>query len=105
PVAGGEARPMDLGAETDMYIPRVNWLPDSKHLAIQRLNRTQTILDLLLADTTTGKSITLLSDKDAYWINVSDDLRFVKDGKRFLWSSERAGYRHLSLHASSVQQP
>ena len=105
PVAGGEARPMDLGVETDKYIPRVNWLPDSKHLAIQRLNRTQTILDLLLADTTTGKSTILLSDKDAYWINVSDDLRFLRDGKRFLWSSERSGYRHLYLYDFSVKQP
>jgi dipeptidyl-peptidase-4 len=39
---GGEPRRMDTGAETDIYIPRVNWLTDSKHLAIQRLNRTQT---------------------------------------------------------------
>jgi dipeptidyl-peptidase 4 len=105
PVAGGEARPMDLGMETDMYIPRVNWLPDSKHLAIQRLNRAQTILDVLLSDTTTGKSATILSDKDAYWINVSDDLCFLKDGKRFLWSSERSGYRHLYLYDFSRKQP
>jgi dipeptidyl-peptidase 4 len=105
PVLGGEARPMDLGVETDIYIPRVNWLPDSKHLAIQRLNRTQTILDVLLSDATTRKSATLLSDKDAYWINVTDDLRFLKDGKRFLWSSERSGYRHLYLYYFSGTQP
>ncbi len=104
-VPGGEARPMDLGVETDTYIPRVNWLPDSKHLAIQRLNRAQTILDMLLSDTTTGESATLLSEKDAYWINVSDDLRFLKDGKRFLWSSERSGYRHLYLYDFSRKQP
>src|SRR5713101_6848090 len=47
---GGEPRAMDTGAETDIYIPRVNWLTDSKHVAIQRLNRTQTTLDLLIAD-------------------------------------------------------
>jgi dipeptidyl-peptidase-4 len=96
---------MDLGVETDTYVPRVNWLPDSKHLAIQRLNRAQTILDMLLCDTTTGKSVPFLSDKDAYWINVSDDLRFLKDGKRFLWSSERSGYRHLYLYDFSGKQP
>jgi dipeptidyl-peptidase-4 len=97
-VGGGEPRVMDIGAETDMYIPRVNWLPDSHHLAIQRLNREQTVLDLLLADATTGKSSTLLTEKDQYWINITDDLRFFKDGKRFLWSSERSGYRHLYLY-------
>ncbi len=39
-----------------------------------------------------------LTEKDPYWINVSDDLFFLKDGKRFLWSSERSGYRHLYLY-------
>ncbi len=105
PLGGGEARAMDLGTETDVYIARVNWLPDSKHLAIQRLNRTQTILDVLLTDTVTGKSTTILSDKDDYWINVSDDLHSLKDGKRFLWSSERSGYRHLYLYDFSGKPP
>src|SRR3981189_993834 len=82
-LSGGEPRAMDIGTETDIYIPRVNWLTDSKHLAIQRLNRTQTALDLLIADGTTGKTRTALSENDANWINLSDDLYFLKDGKRF----------------------
>ena len=98
PVNGGEPRLMDTGENTDIYIPRVSWLTDSKHLAIQRLNREQTVLDLLIADTATGQSQPLLTEKDQYWINVNDDLRFLKDGKRFLWSSERSGYRHLYLY-------
>jgi len=95
---GGEPRAMDAGAETDIYIPRVNWLTDSKHLAIQRLNRTQTTLELLIADASTGKTRAALSENDPNWINVSDDLYFLKDGKRFVWSSERSGYRHLYLY-------
>jgi dipeptidyl-peptidase 4 len=97
-VSGGEPRVMDVGTETDSYIPRVNWVPDSKRLAIQRLNRTQTTLDLLIADTGTGKTRTAVTETDANWINVSDDLYFLKDGRRFLWSSERSGYRHLYLY-------
>jgi len=73
-------------------------LPDSKRLTIQRLNREQNNLDLLLADASSGKTTTILTEKDPYWINVSDDLRFLKDSKRFLWSSERTGYRHLYLY-------
>jgi len=98
PVNGREARLMDTGAETDIYIPRVNWLPDAKHVAIQRLNRAQTTLDLLVADADTGKSRVALSETDPYWINVNDELRFLNDGKRFLWASERTGYRHLYLY-------
>src|SRR5882672_2550178 len=96
--AGGKARLMDTGAETNQYIPRVQWMPDSKRVAIERMNRKQTQIELLIADAGSGKSTTVLADQDNYWINVSDDLYFFKDGKRFLWSSERSGYRHLYLY-------
>jgi dipeptidyl-peptidase 4 len=97
-VNGGKAAMMDTGSETNQYIPRVAWLRDSKRVAIERLNRPQTQLDLLIAGAETGKSSVVLTEKDLYWINVSDDLYFLKDGKRFLWSSERSGYRHLYLY-------
>jgi len=97
-VNSAKSRLMDTGAEDDQYIPRVDWLRDSKRVVIQRLNRAQSQLDLLLADAGNGKSNVLMSEKDPYWINVSDDLYFLKDGKRFLWSSERSGYRHLYLY-------
>jgi dipeptidyl-peptidase 4 len=97
-VGGGQPRSMDTGSNTDTYIPRVGWLVDSKHVAIERLNRAQTVIDLLIADTASGKTRTVLTDKDLYWINVSNDLTFLRDGRRFLWSSERSGYRHIYLY-------
>jgi dipeptidyl-peptidase 4 len=103
-LSGGEPRVMDTGSETNIYLPRVNWLPDSHHLAIQRLNRDQNVLDLLLADAASGKTSTLLTEKDPYWINVNDDLHFLKDGKRFLWASERTGYRHLYVYGIEGKQ-
>jgi dipeptidyl-peptidase-4 len=98
PIRGGAPRAMDTGSDSDIYIPRVDWLVDCKHLAIQRLNREQTVLDLLIADIGSGKTRAAITVKDQYWINVGDDLRFLKDGKRFLWSDERSGYRHLYLY-------
>jgi dipeptidyl-peptidase 4 len=98
PIAGGGVRAMDTGENTDIYVARVNWLTDSKHLAIQRLNRQQTALDLLIADVTNGQTRTALNETDPYWININNDLHFLKDGRRFLWSSERSGYRHLYLY-------
>jgi dipeptidyl-peptidase-4 len=95
---GGEPQLMDTGENSDIYLARVDWLRDAKHLAIQRLNRAQTEIDLLIADAATGKSRVALHEKDLYWINVSDDLYFLHDGKRFIWSSERSGYRHLYLY-------
>jgi dipeptidyl-peptidase 4 len=102
--AGGETKWMDTGAETDNYIPRVNWLPDSRRIAIQRLNRAQTRLELLLSSAATGASETILAQSDKYWINVADDLYFFKDSKRFLWSSEQTGFRHLYLYDLSGKQ-
>lgn len=104
PVAGGAPRRMDTGAETNNYLARVNWLPDSRRLAIQRLNREQNVLDLLLADASTGTSSVLFTEKDQYWINLSDDLHFFKNSPRVLWSSERSGYRHLYLYDLSGKQ-
>ncbi len=91
PVTGGETKWMDTGTNTDVYLARVNWLPDSKRVAIQRLNRGQNQLDLLFCDAATGASTTALTETDKYWINISDDLYFFSDSKRFLWSSERSG--------------
>jgi dipeptidyl-peptidase 4 len=105
PLDGGRpAQAMDTGTQTDIYIARVNWLTDSKHVAIQRLNRAQTTLDLLIADAASGKSRVALSESDQYWINVSNDLHFLKDGKRFVWTSERSGYRHIYLFDLDGQQ-
>jgi dipeptidyl-peptidase-4 len=101
---GGETKWMDTGANTDVYLARVNWLPDSKSVAIQRLNRAQNQLDLLFADASTGASKTVLTETDKYWINVSDDLYFFSDNKKFLWSSERTGFRHFYLYENSGKQ-
>lgn len=97
-IAGGETKWMDTGADKDIYLPRVDWLRDSRRLAIQRLNRAQNKLDLLFCDTATGASTQVLSETDKYWVNVSDDLYFFSDQKRFLWSSERSGFRHYYIY-------
>ena len=55
-VAGGETKWMDTGADTDVYLPRVVWLRDSRRVAIERLNRAQNRLDLLFCDAATGAS-------------------------------------------------
>ena len=104
PVTGGETKWMDTGTNTDVYLARVDWLPDSKQVAIQRLNRAQNQLDLLFCDVASGASTTALTETDKYWINIGDDLYFFSDNKRFLWSSERTGYRHLYLYDSSGKQ-
>jgi dipeptidyl-peptidase 4 len=93
-----ETRWMDTGSDTNVYLPRVNWLPDSRRVAIERLNRAQNRLDLLFCDVATGASQTIATQMDKYWVNLSDDLYFFSDDKRFLWSSEQSGFRHYYLY-------
>jgi dipeptidyl-peptidase-4 len=87
--------------DDQVYLARVAWTPDSRQVAIQRLTRSQKRLDLLMADAASGKSSILLTEQDPYWINMSDDLQFLKGNDRFIWSSERSGYRHLYLYSRS----
>jgi dipeptidyl-peptidase 4 len=90
---------MDLGKETDIYIPRMKFTNDPKKLSIQRLNRLQNKLDFILADIKTGESNIIITETDSCWVDVeTDNLFFLKDGKRFIWSSERDGYLHLYLY-------
>ena len=100
PAAGGETRWLDLGETRDNLLARLAWLPDSHAVAVEKLNRIQNRLDLLVADITTGSARIVLHEEDPYWINVNDDLRFLKDGKRFLWGSERDGFHHLYLYST-----
>ena len=88
---------LDTG-DADSYLVRAGWTPAGE-VWVQRLNRDQTILDLLAADPESGASRVLVSDEDPTWINIRDDLRFLSDG-RFLWTSERDGWRHLYLYAA-----
>ena len=104
PAEGGDTKWMDTGADTNVYLPRVVWLPDSSRVAIERLNRAQNQLDLLFSNAATGSSQAILTDTDKYWINLGDDLYFFSDNKRFLWTSERTGFRHYYLYDISGKQ-
>ena len=89
---------IDLGAETDIYLPRVAWTAGNDLLAVQRLNRDQTHLELLLCDVKTASARRVLEERDQKWINIGDDWHFLSGGDRFLWGSERDGHRHLYLY-------
>jgi dipeptidyl-peptidase-4 len=96
PLSGGEPVWMDLGDNADIYLARVTWMPDGS-LVMQRLSRDQKRLDLLSFDPQTGQGQPLLREENDNWINLHDLFRPLKDG-RFIWASERTGYRHLYLY-------
>ncbi|HZW38440.1 MAG TPA: S9 family peptidase [Ignavibacteriaceae bacterium] len=88
---------MDIGTEEDIYIPRISYTNNSNTLAIERLNRLQNKMEILFADTKTGKSKVIYTEEDKAWIEVSDDYYFLKNKDQFIWTSEKDGYNHLYL--------
>ena len=94
---GREARPGS--STTDFYLPRVKWTKDSDLLSYQWQSRDQKTLELRTVRWPEMTQRTLLTETSPTWINLNDDLNFLKDGKRFLWASERDGYKHLYLYS------
>ena len=77
------------------YIAKLEWAANSDEIMVQHLNRHQNTLEVRLGNITTGKYRTLLTERDDAWIDVVGDWRWLDDGSRLLWVSERDGWRHV----------
>jgi len=85
---------IDLGDLDQYYIPRLQFTKQADLLCVTTLNRHQNNLNLIYVNTNTLKSSLLLNEKDAAYIDITDDLTFLKDNS-FLWTSEADGYNHI----------
>jgi len=94
----GQTTWLKLGPETDVYFPRLKWTRNPSLVAVERLNRQQNKLELLFADVDTGESRVILTETDPYWVRIDDDLTFLKNSDRFIWTSQRSGYKHAYLY-------
>jgi len=81
------------------YVYGVSWSPDGKELLFHRTNRRQNILEFCAADPDSGKCRSVLREEwPASWVANSPAMRFLQDGKRFIWASERTGWRNFYLY-------
>jgi len=95
-----KSRPVDIGTQSDQYIPRIKWSQSNDGLCIMRMNRHQSKLEFLLTDMkqNAGEMIpvkTIFSETANTYIDISDNLTFLPDGKSYLWTSERDSYNHV----------
>ena len=78
----------------DFYIPRIKWTNDANVLSAQYTNRHQNELDLWMVNANDMTSVLVLAEKDKAYIDVTDNLTFLKDNS-FIWTSEMDGYNHI----------
>ncbi len=97
----GRTVSMDVGQESDQYIPRVKWTASSDTVCVIRLNRLQNKVDVLRCNAQNGSSGLLFSETSPWFISeIKDDyIHFTQDGRYFLIRSERTGYFHYYLYS------
>ena len=103
---GSDKVKIDLGFDLDIYVARVDWAPDGSAIYVQRQDRAQTKIDVLKVDPATGASQIWFTEEAArpdYWVNLSDNYRFLADGS-LLWWSERDGFGHFYRYANGQWQ-
>ena len=96
-VAVKSSKAINLGNYSDFYIARMKWTSDANVLCAQVVNRHQDNLDLIFVDGTSGAAKVVLNEKDKAYIDVTDNLTFLKDNS-FIWTSEKDGYNHIYLY-------
>jgi len=98
-VATASKKDVNLSNYSDFYIARMKWTNDANVLCAQVLNRHQDNLDLLFidGDGKTAVAKVALNEKDKAYIDVTDNLTFLKDNS-FIWTSEKDGFNHIYLY-------
>ncbi len=92
-----DGRPFD-NSVVGHYVYGVSWTADGQ-LLFHRTDRLQKIMELCSADPETGKCRVVIHEEwPASWVENSPELRFLKDGRRFIWSSERTGWKNYYLY-------
>lgn len=83
----------------DIYIPRIKWTQQDDQLVVFWMNRLQNHLKLLLTNAQTGTASTLYEEKNKYYVDITDDWRFLQNGKGYLFTSEMNGFNSLYYYS------
>ncbi len=81
------------------YVYRIEWSPDGSELLIHRTNRRQNILEFAGCSPASGACRVIVREEwPASWVENHPPMQYLSDGHRFLWISERTGWRNLYLY-------
>lgn len=79
------------------YLYNIRWTPNGDEILLNRTNRNQNVLDVIAVNPETGDSRIVLTEKQETWQENAPEMRFLADGKRFLWATERNGWKNYEL--------
>ena len=103
--AGGDTKWISLSDNPETYIPRFGWVRDGV-LWAEVLNRAQDNMDFYFIDAHSGHSRKVLTESTPKaWVNINDDMKILKSGDHFLWSSWRDGHTQLYLYSFNKENP
>lgn len=86
-----------LGKNKDIYLANAKWNSDHK-LIYQVQTRDQKRLDIFSYDPVTKVNKLLFSETDDKWVNLISTGKMLKKSSRFIWHSDRSGFKHLYLY-------
>lgn len=101
-ISNDKTEAVNLGTETDIYIPRIAWTNDDHVLCVLRMNRLQNKLEYCLTDTDKSKANAfslraVYTETSETYVEINDDLSFLKNKNAFIRTSEKDGYNHIYL--------
>jgi len=81
------------------YTYHIQWSPDGTELLANRTNRRQNVMELSACDPAKGTCRTVVTEEwPQSWVTNSPEMKFLKDGKRFIWASDRTGFKNYYLY-------
>ncbi len=85
----------DFNEKDDQYFGLPFWTPESNSIFVQWMNRKQNNIKIYSIDLASGKKNQILNEEQSSWVDWYESIYFLKEKKRFLFTSDKDGYNHI----------
>jgi dipeptidyl-peptidase-4 len=94
-----DGKPFSQNDVVGHYVYNVRWSPDGSEVLLNRTNRKQNILEFIACNPATTKCRVIVhEDWPTGWVENRPQMRYLADNKRFIWQSDRNGWRNYYLY-------
>lgn len=81
------------------YVYSIAWSPDGKEVLFNRTNRRQNVMEFCAANPDTGSCRIIVREEWLpSWTENLPKKRYLKDNSRFIWMSDRNGFKNYYLY-------